>query len=56
MGLNEEREISGEHMLQLTCQILEFPTEDRCEIQEKLREEGLTPIHDHNILLKMDLQ
>ena len=32
VGLNEDREVDGEYMLDMTCYIVEFPLEDRCDV------------------------
>ena len=56
VGLNTNRELSDEKMLNLTCYLLQYPTEAQCEAQKLCSEDGSKVSTEHNILLKMELQ
>ena len=56
VGLNTAREQQDEHMLTLNMYLYKFPFEARCEEQQLLREDGRDNIHEHNLLLQMNLK
>ena len=43
-------------MLNVTCYLLHFPGEVRCEAQKLATDDQAEPSTDHNLILKMELQ